>query len=376
MELPTGELAWDTLPGELWGIVFCYSSSEEFLAMSLVCKRLKQLVEPFLYAKFSWIPENDDHLPRVSDLDGATISHCTKSRRRVWESGFHPYGPPPYRLLKTLLFRPELCGYIREVELLMVSPETGVFRDRIEAREAGFSQATLDMCEGYYFADWSVPHCPHRGHVWLMYYMNVGRLEAYMAYLLVILRKMRVLNLRLQGPVENHLMINALLNHPEPFSIEVLKFTANPIPRLIGSGRPARKRSEVCRAMRSILSLSTEFKTEILSIEELVAWKKPLLDSYSAIKTLSLPDSDIGEVYMAALLTALPHIEHFDCVLGYDSRLAHEFCDGKIVNQGLSSVQNTLVSLSIKIKMIGPISDSIWEPLNPVGSLKNFKKMR
>jgi hypothetical protein len=380
MNLHVRRSNWDTLPAELWRIVFGYGSLKEFVAVSLVSKRLQQLVKPFLYAKFSWIPENDDSLPRVSDLGGATISECTKSRRKCWTRGLVPYGPPPYRLLQTLIVRPDLCRYIKEVELLMVSPETGVFQNRYEAREAGFSRETLDMCETYYFTNRNVPHRPHPGYFWLTYYMNVGRLEAYMAYLLVILRKMRILNLRLLGPVENHLMLNALLNHPEPFSIKVLKFTANPIRPPTRNNERAPRPHHVVRALRSILSLSAKSMTEILCIEELEevldAESPSLIGIPNSIKTLSLPDSDIDWHCIGILLGAMPHLEHFDFFLGYDPKLAEEVCEGDLVNQVLSRVQSTLISLSIKVDIFDPWPDSVWQPEKPLGSLTHFKKLK
>jgi hypothetical protein len=314
------------------------------------------------------MPKDDGRLPRVSDLLGASIPQCIESRRKERTRGLYPYSPPPYRLLQTLLKRPELAQYFREVELLMVTSDTGIFHDRHDAREGGLSMSEL------YPAYQLSREMPFEFAARVLSWLRLGRLEAYMAVLFTLLVNVSTVNFRLRGNVMEHLMMKALIHCPRR-PIKTLKFTSDSEPSsdIRNFGRWPKKH-DIYFALPSILSLSG---VESLCVEELggmsYSFRFPIPVS-STLKSLRLPVSDITELHVGALLEAMPNLEHFECHLGYDHH-DDERCDGEILNQALNHVKDTLVSLSIKIDIIRP-QPTPWEVVKPLGSLKHFKKMR
>ncbi|EPE33901.1 hypothetical protein GLAREA_06914 [Glarea lozoyensis ATCC 20868] len=318
------------------------------------------------------MPKDDDQLPRVSALRGVSIAQCTRSRRKERTRGLYPYSPPPYRLLQTLLKRPDLAQYIKEVELLMVTPDTGVFHDRYDAREGGLSRVEL-LTPDYDISG----EIPFHFILRTLSGLRAGQLEAYMAVLLTLLTNVRTVNFRLRGPVVNHLMMKALVYRPGR-SMKTLKFTTD---STSGSGTrnfgPWLKWHRIDAALPSILSLPG---IESLYVEELVCltttFEFSLLASstlFSTLKRLSLPRSNITELHVGSLLMAMPKLEHFECLLAYDQS-DNERCHGEVLSLALSFVAETLVSLSLGIDILRP-QPTLWQVAKPLGSLKNFKKL-
>lgn len=108
------------LPKELWDIIFDQVEKKDLLAMSRVCRHLRHLVEPFLYRDINWIPPIGYSFPRrLPDFDmGHRIMNYRERERRSKESREpRPFRLVPYLLLRTLLHRPDLAGYIKHVKL-------------------------------------------------------------------------------------------------------------------------------------------------------------------------------------------------------------------------------------------------------------------
>ncbi len=108
------------VPNELWQMIFDHGDQKEFYKISLVCRRLHQLVEPYLYRDFNWIPDPKDPLPPI----------LFASERGAEGKGTKN---PPFILLQTIANRPELALYFKHAKLLAVSKYFGALWNKREA---------------------------------------------------------------------------------------------------------------------------------------------------------------------------------------------------------------------------------------------------
>ncbi len=133
-----------------WHSVFGYLAQKEHLLITLVCRRLRSIVEPHLYSQFIWVlPEKwvpTPILPNARD-----IRKLVKSRRKKrceYPRDTFSRLPPPYLLLQTLLKRPELAHCFKKVRISASAFVSGIFWSDLEARECGLSPKQLEDLTG------------------------------------------------------------------------------------------------------------------------------------------------------------------------------------------------------------------------------------
>ncbi|KAF4628787.1 hypothetical protein G7Y89_g9361 [Cudoniella acicularis] len=369
---------WNHLPTELWQLVFDLSDQKELAAISLVSKRLHTQVEPSLYANFSWVPHVNQQLPSISKLGGRDVSEYTKTRRKRRTRGLGPHGPPPFLLLRTILNRPELTRYIKDVKVLAPMRQDGLFWDGFEAREGGLSKEETALCER------AIRRMEHVSRARWEVGLRIGSLEIAIALLLSRLCQIRSIEIRIRGgSMVSSALFEALGGPSTMCRLQSIKSVAVSIDQN-DYGDPVFDRYggnpfDIDHQMKALMSLP---RLEKLSVNcfapDTIFWPSTLPLAHG-LKTLYLNYSDLNEETLRKTLLATPVLEDLECELVYDRSMG-EYCDGEKLNAALSLVSDTLRRLVLVIDILYPNEtddgDGLWNVVRPTGSMKNFKQLR
>jgi hypothetical protein len=180
-------------PNELWELIFDYGDQKDFYEISFVCRQLHQLVEPYLYREFNWIPDPKDPLPALSSATDKTIEERGGKNS-------------PFRLLQTIAKRPELASYFKYAKLLAVSEDFGVFWDENQARQNTQSAKKL---LSWFLNIHSAPN-NNRMKEWAKLFLH-GRLDVVVGMVLVQLLHLSSVEIRVRyGSTENNVVFQGL----------------------------------------------------------------------------------------------------------------------------------------------------------------------
>jgi hypothetical protein len=361
-----------SFPNELWEMIFDYSDQRDFYRISFVCRRLHQLVEPYLYREFNWIPDPKDPLPALLNVVGDRTTEQRGSKNS------------PFKLLQTIAKRPELASYFKHAKLLAVSADFGVFWDENEARQNDQPGKKL---LSWFLAIHSAPNS-NRMKEWTKLFLD-GRLDVVVGMVLVQLLHLSSVEIRVRyGSTENNVVFQGL--YAAYFENEV--YTWRPIKSItISLDNKAERDWTPKQAFINVYNMDTHLPKTLrfptlqqLSVSHLhngiLAYVLELAESDScsmakSLKKLKMTNCMLSEHRLKTLLSYTSCLEELECELQFDVGQI-DVCLGDELLEALSEVSKTLrhlkVSLEIRHEFLHPNSGIHTS----MGSMKHFKKLR
>ncbi|KAF8866950.1 hypothetical protein BDZ45DRAFT_179019 [Acephala macrosclerotiorum] len=356
--------------------------SRDFGAISLVSRRLHQIAEPYLYNKFVWIPHINIESPSISLLGGRDMKVLAKARRKKrleypWRSG-----PPPFLLLRTLIHQPTLARHCKTVKLYAASPERGLFWDIFEAREGAFTVKEFGVCEK------TIARLSYDSRNNWLDALYKGRLDVILGLLLLRFSRspqLTTIDLRIRdgstvgNPIFEALTIPATVQRPFS-SVTSITFSMDKCYDEDSfwwlEDHHVEDEFDVDTQVGKLLKFPQLSSLALNFCSPNPTWPNVLPISTS-LKRLSLKFGSLRERMLAQLIEATPMLEELECDLAYD-RFAGGQMDCSILSRSLESIKNTLTSLSITIVLLWKRERDAqpWDILEPMGSMKDFKKLR
>lgn len=327
------------LPNELWLLIFDHGEQKDLLQLSLVCKHLHQVVEPYLYREFNWIPAPDIPLPpRVGMPFQPALSDEEQEKRRRFR-------PAPALLLRTLREHPAIARHLKHVKMLTVHPDIGLSWEendinhycKVQHGEPNWADFKAALKRG---------ELPKMGATW----NERARLEVSSCTLLSYFCDLSSLEIRVRGFRTTDSFILFILR-----CLQVRQLTKSVAVTLDNSIEPDWKsrtsptnRYQLDKHLPSIIFLS---QLEELSMSHLndgvLSLRLDRLDHSSSsmgssIKRLKLPQCRLSIEVLRKLLSHTPCLEELECDLQYNFPKRREFCSGIDLQEALSMVSKTL----------------------------------
>ena len=357
------------VPNELWQVILDHGDQKQFYEISLVCRGLHQLVEPYLYRGFNWIPDPEVPLPPI--LFAGEVGTEGKGTKN-----------PPFRLLQTIANRPELALYFKHARLLAVSKDVGAFWNK---REAFRSISAADK-----FLLWIQNQNPFDGHEkeWMSLFL-AGRQDFVVGLLLTRLTNLSSVEIRVPyGSTVDNLVLEAL--HTGFLEKGIYKWC--PIKSITISlddyaeadWTPKTSTNSLYGMDKQLLKILRFPQLEQLSLSHLhngilalklasVGAEHPLMGRN--LKKLKLPICRLGESQLKTLLDCTSNLEELECEMLYDFRDIDDVCLGNELLDALSKVSGTLkrLKLSLQIHAAFRPGDGVHTTM---GSMKHFRHLR
>jgi hypothetical protein len=360
------------VPNELWQIIFAHGDQKEFHEISLVCRRLHHLVEPYLYREFNWIPDPKDPLPPM--LFAGESGTAEKGAKNT-----------PFKLLQTIANRPELALYFKHAKLFAVSKDVGAFWNKTEAyRNILAANKILP-----WFQNIQNPFDGHKRE-WTTLFI-AGRQDIVVGLLLTLLTNLSSVELRVRyGSTEDNLVFEGLYTgclKNQNFKWRPIKSITISLDDYTEPDWTSKSSTNSAYGMdKQLLKLLKFPQLEQLSVSHLnngflalklasVGAEHPLMGRN--LKKLKLPNCRLWEFQLKALLDYTFNLEELECEMQYNLQDFGDLCLGNELLDALSKVAGTLRKLKLRLQIH---SDEYLHPYNGVhttmGSMKHFRHLR
>jgi hypothetical protein len=393
------------LPNEVWGLIFevlddpgpvaaskSYTGSDkstkidqdtvsqadaaatrDFWAVSLVSRRLHDIVEPYLYNKFSWVPSISDPDPSLDQ------SNQFENRRK--NRVYFPLAcsPPPYLLLRTLLRRPELVHYFTTTKTFSAAPGIDLFGVTFKTREGVFTTKELEVCKNL------IQKLPGACQQKWRDGLDGGKLDVVMGLLFLELsrsKRFETIDIRVGDCCATGCSLFDALTISKEIQ-EIPRFSAVTCINLSadreesGSTYPPMINSGYIQVDEQVQNLFKFPQLKTLALHFCWGYTGSLSIA-THLRKLTLTHSYMLEEELADLFNYTPLLEDLEFSLVSD-RSAGESVDFEVINGYLSVVRKTLKRLTITIGIEQPDyrddGDGPWDVENTIDSMKHFKKL-
>jgi hypothetical protein len=303
----------------LWRLLHPFLGREELLALICACKRLRSVIEQYLYEDIRWTDSESD--------------------------GFLQHKPRICLLLRSILHRPQLAGHVKHISLMSYD------KTRTLHLAGSFATSEMKLAESF----------TKRARIFpenlLLEGLRSGSCDAMLALLLSLLWKLETLRITLVLPddgnqcfVGNILQLNPfrINGHRSLDRLRTIEVTADRVERrrLTNSISEFRQQIHSLFALPNLESVTlTGFRPSAFQN----IWENRIKSV--RLTTLKIKNSLIDERALEQLLTALsPNLEILDCDF-YDYPVRDSF-DCVTLTNALQKVHRSLDSLAISLTIM------------------------